>query len=50
VRGLALVWSAATAILLLGIATHLVAEPSSPLGLGLIQTRGLAGLWATLCC
>ncbi len=48
VQGLAMFWVAASAVLLLGIAGHVVAERDFPLGLGLIQTRGLAGLWATL--
>ncbi len=48
VRGLALFWIAVTAILLLAIAGHVLAEPGFPLGLGFIETRGLAGLWATL--
>ncbi len=47
-RALAVLWVAVTAVLLLGIAGHVLAERDFPLGLGPIQTRGLAGLWATL--
>ncbi len=47
-RRLALIWVAATAVLLLGIAGHVATERDFPLGLGLIQTKGLAGLWPTL--
>ncbi len=48
IRRLAVFWVAATAVLLLGIAGHVVTERGFPLGLGLIQTKGLAGLWPTL--
>jgi hypothetical protein len=47
-RGLAVIWLLASAVLLAGITIHIFGEPGFPLGLGLIQTRGLPGLWATL--
>jgi hypothetical protein len=47
-RGLAVSWTLGSAILLLGIALGILTQPGFPLGLGLIRTTGLAGLWVTL--
>jgi hypothetical protein len=47
-KWLAVLWCGVSALLLLGVAIHIMVEPGFPLGLGLIQTRGIAGLWATL--
>lgn len=46
--GLARLWTAGTATLLLVIAVGILTQPRFPLGLGPIRTTGLAGLWVTL--
>ncbi len=46
--GLARFWTAGSATLLLVIAIGILTQPDFPLGLGLIRTTGLAGLWVTL--
>ena len=47
-RALALFWIAGTAIVLLVIALGVLTQPGFPLGLGLVRTTGLTGLWVTL--
>jgi hypothetical protein len=46
--GLARFWITGTAILLLVVAVGILSQPGFPLGLGVIRTTGLAGLWVTL--
>jgi len=45
---LATLWTAFTVLSLALITIMISTEPGFPLGLGLIQTRGLTGLWVTL--
>jgi hypothetical protein len=47
-RALVSTWIVVSALPLLGIALGILTEPGFPLGLGLIRTRGLAGLWVSL--
>jgi hypothetical protein len=47
-RALAFGWSVTSAVPLLAIALGILTQPDFPLGLGIIRTRGLMGLWATL--
>jgi hypothetical protein len=47
-HALALGWSVTSAVPLLAIALGILTQPDFPLGLGIIRTRGLMGLWATL--
>jgi hypothetical protein len=47
-RVLTVSWSQLTAILLLVIAFGILTQPAFPLGLGVIRTTGLTGLWVTL--
>ena len=47
-EGLARLWTAGSATLLLVIAVGILTQPGFPLGLGPIRTTGLAGLWVTL--
>ena len=44
----ALLWSVASAILLIGVAVMIIKQPRFPLNIGLIRTQGLPGLWVTL--
>jgi hypothetical protein len=46
--GLARFWITGTAILLLVVAVGILSQSGFPLGLGVIRTTGLAGLWVTL--
>ncbi len=46
-RALVRAWILATALPLLGITAGVLTEPGFPLGLGVIRTRGLAGLWVS---
>jgi hypothetical protein len=46
-RRLALAWTAATALALLGISVGIVMQPKFPLNFGIVRTTGLTGLWAT---
>jgi hypothetical protein len=45
---LAVLWTAFTVVTLGVITAMIVTEPAFPLGLGVIRTRGLAGLWITV--
>jgi hypothetical protein len=47
-RALVRVWIIVTALPLLGITFGILLEPGFPLGLGVVQTRGLTGLWVSL--
>ncbi len=47
-RALVRAWIVLTALPLLGITAGILAEPGFPLGLGIIRTRGLTGLWFSL--
>jgi hypothetical protein len=47
-RVLALLWSSLTAFLLMGISFLILRDAKFPLNLGIINTTGRAGLWATL--
>jgi hypothetical protein len=46
-RALVIMWILLSAVPLLGIALGILTEPNFPLGLGIIRTRGLTGLWVT---
>lgn len=46
--GLTRFWVTGSAVFLLFVAVGVLTQPSFPLGLGLIRTTGLAGLWLTL--
>lgn len=43
-----LLWTIFTVVTFVVISVLIVREPGFPLGLGWVQTRGLAGLWTTL--
>jgi hypothetical protein len=45
---LAALWTASTVVSLAVITVVIVKEPAFPLGLGLIRTQGLSGLWITV--
>jgi hypothetical protein len=47
-RALVRAWIVATTLPLLGITLGVLMEPGFPLGLGVIRTRGLTGLWVSL--
>jgi hypothetical protein len=47
-RALVSTWIVVTALPLLGITLGILMEPGFPLGLGLVRTRGLTGLWVSL--
>ena len=48
VRALSLFWIAGTVMFLLGLSVLIVKQQNFPLNFGLVSTRGLTGLWATL--
>ncbi len=47
-RAVAISWCFVSALPLLAITLGILTEPGFPLGLGVIRTRGLTGLWVTL--